>query len=141
MYETAVDLLHTKTGLKHYEVSNYAAPGHESVHNLAYWKGWDYIGVGPGAHGHGTQVSKQLEKQTMIKELIVLGLRIKEGLSFTTAQELAFGESAKQSLDWDAVKRHCEMGFLEYDERREILKPTERGLSVIDTILANVIKQ
>lgn len=38
-------------GLYAYEVSNYAKPGQESRHNLAYWKGYDYIGVGPGAHG------------------------------------------------------------------------------------------
>lgn len=38
-------------GLPAYEVSNYAAPGEESRHNMAYWKGWDYIGIGPGAHG------------------------------------------------------------------------------------------
>jgi oxygen-independent coproporphyrinogen-3 oxidase len=34
-----------------YEISNYANPGQESLHNLTYWRGDDYIGVGPGAHG------------------------------------------------------------------------------------------
>lgn len=38
-------------GYQHYEVSNFAKPGHESRHNLAYWRGHDYVGVGPGAHG------------------------------------------------------------------------------------------
>jgi oxygen-independent coproporphyrinogen-3 oxidase len=38
-------------GLMAYEVSNYARPGEESRHNLAYWRGDDYLGVGPGAHG------------------------------------------------------------------------------------------
>lgn len=38
-------------GLPAYEISNYAAPGQESLHNLAYWRGDDYIGIGPGAHG------------------------------------------------------------------------------------------
>jgi putative oxygen-independent coproporphyrinogen III oxidase len=38
-------------GLFAYEVSNYAKPGEESRHNLSYWKGYDYIGIGPGAHG------------------------------------------------------------------------------------------
>lgn len=38
-------------GLRHYEVSNYARPGRESRHNLAYWTWRDYLGLGAGAHG------------------------------------------------------------------------------------------
>ena len=38
-------------GLLAYEVSNYAVPGGESRHNLAYWRYGDYAGIGPGAHG------------------------------------------------------------------------------------------
>ncbi|MBI4183607.1 MAG: coproporphyrinogen III oxidase [Proteobacteria bacterium] len=41
-------------GLRAYEVSNYARPGAECRHNLAYWRGGDYLGVGPGAHGRIT---------------------------------------------------------------------------------------
>jgi oxygen-independent coproporphyrinogen-3 oxidase len=38
-------------GLPAYEISNHARPGHECRHNLSIWRGWDYVGVGPGAHG------------------------------------------------------------------------------------------
>ncbi|HAD88050.1 MAG TPA: coproporphyrinogen III oxidase [Rhodospirillaceae bacterium] len=38
-------------GLPAYEISNHARPGHECRHNLNIWRGWDYVGVGPGAHG------------------------------------------------------------------------------------------
>jgi len=38
-------------GLERYEVANYAKPGHESRHNIAYWTGRSYIGIGPAAHG------------------------------------------------------------------------------------------
>ncbi|MEQ8166068.1 MAG: radical SAM family heme chaperone HemW, partial [Alphaproteobacteria bacterium] len=40
-----------QAGLPAYEVSNHAAPGQESRHNLAYWRYGDYVGIGPGAHG------------------------------------------------------------------------------------------
>lgn len=43
-------------GLKAYEVSNYARPGAESRHNLAYWRYDDYLGIGPGAHSRLTRV-------------------------------------------------------------------------------------
>ena len=42
-------------GLLAYEVSNYAGPGAESRHNLAYWRYGDYLGIGPGAHGRITR--------------------------------------------------------------------------------------
>ena len=38
-------------GLAHYEISNYARPGHEARHNLGYWRGVDYLGLGCGAFG------------------------------------------------------------------------------------------
>jgi putative oxygen-independent coproporphyrinogen III oxidase len=41
-------------GLPAYEVSNHAAPGQESRHNLVYWQGGDWVGIGPGAHGRLT---------------------------------------------------------------------------------------
>jgi oxygen-independent coproporphyrinogen-3 oxidase len=50
LYLLTEEILQEK-GLRAYEVSNYAKPGEESRHNMSYWKGDDYIGVGPGAHG------------------------------------------------------------------------------------------
>lgn len=51
-------------GFVQYEVSNFALPGFESRHNTGYWEGWNYMGLGPGAHGylahlepHGTRYS------------------------------------------------------------------------------------
>ena len=48
-------------GLPLYEVSNHAAPGQESRHNLSYWKGDDYLGIGPGAHGRITVRGQEAE--------------------------------------------------------------------------------
>lgn len=50
MFELTVQAT-AAAGYKQYEASSFALPGHESVHNSAYWRGIDYIGLGPGAHG------------------------------------------------------------------------------------------
>jgi oxygen-independent coproporphyrinogen-3 oxidase len=47
-FHLAIDLLEAG-GFEHYEISNYAQPGHRSQHNEAYWLGADYLGIGPGA--------------------------------------------------------------------------------------------
>ena len=53
LYELTNEMT-TNRGLNGYEVSNYAVSGLESRHNLIYWRGGDYIGIGPGAHGRLT---------------------------------------------------------------------------------------
>jgi len=49
-YELADQLL-SQRGLEWYEISNWARPGHECRHNLGYWTGGNWWGIGPGAHG------------------------------------------------------------------------------------------
>ncbi|TRD22780.1 radical SAM family heme chaperone HemW [Palleronia caenipelagi] len=97
----------TNAGLPAYEVSNHAQPGAESRHNLIYWRGGDYVGIGPGAHGRvlqdGTRFATEAERipakwiaqiesgdapdiQTAMKsseileERIMMGLRLSEGI-------------------------------------------------------------
>lgn len=99
-------------GLPAYEVSNYAAKGEESRHNLSYWKGDDYIGIGPGAHGRitddggtrfatqtlksperwleqaeregqGVEVWQAVEAEQEIEERLMMGLRLVEGIEST----------------------------------------------------------
>jgi putative oxygen-independent coproporphyrinogen III oxidase len=52
LYEVACERL-TAAGYGHYEVSNWALPGHECLHNLGYWEGRPYLGLGAGAHSFG----------------------------------------------------------------------------------------
>jgi len=50
-FEIVVDGL-CKNGYEHYEISNFAKPGHRSIHNSNYWKGIPYLGLGPSAHSY-----------------------------------------------------------------------------------------
>jgi putative oxygen-independent coproporphyrinogen III oxidase len=103
-------------GFVHYEVSNYARPGHEARHNLGYWRGLDYVGLGCAAYGtlsvgggrarryrnktdpqrymaealagrspEGS--SEDLSPETRLRERIMLGLRLAEGLDLTAAAD------------------------------------------------------
>jgi oxygen-independent coproporphyrinogen-3 oxidase len=50
-YRRAVEVF-SGAGYQHYEVSNFARPGHDSRHNRAYWRHRPYVGLGPGAHSY-----------------------------------------------------------------------------------------
>jgi oxygen-independent coproporphyrinogen-3 oxidase len=104
-------------GLEHYEVSSYSAPGQRSRHNLHYWHGGAYLGLGAGAVGclhtapgdarryrndpspdkyqarsaePEVEVSSEaLGAQDMIREQLMLGLRTSDGMSLARAAELA----------------------------------------------------
>ena len=56
----------SRAGMPAYEVSNHAKPGQESRHNLIYWRGGDWVGIGPGAHGRltlgGSRIATEAER-------------------------------------------------------------------------------
>ncbi len=102
-------------GLSHYEISNHARPGQEARHNLAIWRGGDYLGLGcaavgavPTASGHvryrnritpsayaaqvheglGAPESEEaIDAETRLRERIMLGLRLEEGVDLARAKE------------------------------------------------------
>ena len=83
-------------GLPAYEVSNHAAPGEESRHNLTYWRYGDYLGIGPGAHGRLTAGGKKYATAAM-----------------------------KAPADWHAKVRKCGSGCeerLELDPRQQAVE-------------------
>lgn len=99
------DELLTDAGFDHYETSNYATPGHHSTHNQGYWRGEDYLGLGPSAVstldnirwknipdtaryvtqvtsiGNALTESENLDDEARRLERIALGLRTKDGIS------------------------------------------------------------
>jgi len=112
----AIDEAMVARGLEHYEVSNYARPGEEARHNLGYWRGDEYLGLGCGAYGFvrtrdqataparavrwrnavlpqeyvgGDALSGEsreaLDGPTLLRERIMLGLRVSEGVDIADA--------------------------------------------------------
>ena len=107
-YAILCDML-SQAGYHHYEISNFAMPGYEAVHNGAYWKHLPYVGLGPGAHSFsGTARSwnlsdlkayiasplsaregEELDEGQLDMERIMLGLRTSEGISEAYLREHA----------------------------------------------------
>ena len=143
-------------GLPAYEISNHAAPGAESRHNLTYWRYGDYAGVGPGAHGrrggmrtmrhrkpenflagltrngHGLVEEAPLSAAEAADEALVMGLRLAEGVDIG-AIERRFG---RNPVDWDSVDRVIRSGHLERNDAR--IRLTPRGRLLLDHLLGEI---
>jgi oxygen-independent coproporphyrinogen-3 oxidase len=88
------------SGLKSYEVSNYAKPGAESRHNLVYWRYGDYAGVGPGAHGRLTLDGRRMASEAE---------RLPE--KWLAAVERRGTSIALTDVSSDAAREHLLMGL------------------------------
>ena len=124
-------------GLVRYEISNYAVPGYECRHNLAVWRGEDYIGIGDGACGRigrrrtrnfrGLSPSEELVSDEFDeKERRLFRLRTTEGLD--TAGHPEWGQT---------LGRFVEKGLL--TQEGDIYRLTPRGTEVCDSILAELV--
>ncbi len=164
LYDLTQELLEA-AGVPAYEVSNHAAPGQESRHNLVYWQGGDYAGVGPGAHGrltgddgtvravsqhraperwlraalgdgHGNETDVPLEPRERIEELLMMGLRLTDGVTRD-----AFGRRAglplAAALDPASLRRLEAAGFLVDDARG--LRATPAGRKRLNAVLATLL--
>ncbi|HEY1125322.1 MAG TPA: radical SAM family heme chaperone HemW [Sphingobium sp.] len=143
-----------------YEVSNHAAPGAESRHNLAYWRYADYAGVGPGAHGrrgplattrhrkpenwlaalarngHGLQEERPLGPEERAGEALMMGLRLAEGIDLA---DIAARTDVSQDrlVDDEAVARLAAHGLIVHAGNR--LTVTPQGMLLLDGILGEIV--
>lgn len=146
MYEYADELLQM-SGYVNYEISNWALPGHQSRHNLTYWRNLPYIGMGAGAHSFfaGTRFSNErdpqqyintlkkrqlpvvesetLEKMQEMSETAFLALRTAQGLHLPTFEERFAASFA--SFAGDRLRMVEEAGLLE--QTQEWLRLSTRG--------------
>lgn len=156
--QDAQDILEA-AGILRYEISNYARPGFESKHNRNYWAGGDYLAAGCGAHGHlkgvrwwnerdaakyveliklqgKARVGQELLTQRQrMDELVMLGLRTREGFS---PQEIA----QRLGLDvagiiGEALERLVKQNWLETKEGRIYL--TAPGIPIADAVALQLL--
>ncbi len=146
-------------GLLAYEISNHASPGAECRHNLAYWRYRDYLGIGPGAHGRltrgggkiatmqhrppeawlaaiesgGTAIQEEtpIGRDSAIEEMVMMGLRLVEGVSRPRLEALA--ESDVEKLFKPNLERLIAGGFLTLDARH--LAATAAGRQRLNAVL------
>ncbi len=144
MFEDAMDLLQA-AGYAQYEISNYALPGRESLHNFGYWNGSDYLGFGPSAFS-----TAGTHRWQNVPDSAAYIARISGGVSAVSFEEmisdktragetLAFGLrtargiAAQAAAPWDAgLAEMRALGLLETRDGRLLL--TRRGKLMADSV-------
>src|ERR1035437_7167974 len=147
-------------GLPAYEVSNHARPGAECRHNLVYWRGHEYAGVGPGAHGrlnidgrryatetekrpeswllrveaagNGLIVDDKLTSGETADEFLLMGLRLAEGID-----PERFTTLAGRTLDPKRISILRDEGAVETTANGR-LRVTQNGFPVLDAVVADL---
>ncbi|HVY00537.1 MAG TPA: radical SAM family heme chaperone HemW [Pseudorhodoplanes sp.] len=147
-------------GLPAYEISNHARPGAECRHNLVYWRGHEYAGIGPGAHGrldiggaryatatekrpeawllrvetkgHGLIVDERLTGEERADEFLLMGLRLAEGID-----PLRYEALAGRALDPKRVGILKDEGAVEMTPRGH-LRVTQACFPVLDAVVADL---
>jgi oxygen-independent coproporphyrinogen-3 oxidase len=168
--ETAADLYEATqatlegAGLPAYEISNHARSGAECRHNLVYWRGGDYLGVGPGAHGrlteagqrfvtrqhrapeawlaqveangHATRERRALTMLERQEELLLMGLRLTAGIGRARFRH-ALGREIEEAIAPTRLAKLIDGRFIELDG--EGLRATAAGRQRLNAVLAALV--
>lgn len=155
MYNYTIDSM-ANNGYEHYEISNFAKPGFQCIHNLNYWNRGECIGAGAGAHSfingvrsrnvedihmYINQLSRGviseedkicLTLQDSLREWIFLGLRKTQGISIKRAQN--------EGLDILLAGREMiDSGHIEV--RDDAFRLTRKGIVISNTIIAKLFQK
>jgi putative oxygen-independent coproporphyrinogen III oxidase len=153
-------------GLLPYEVSNYARPGSESRHNLAYWHYADYAGIGPGAHGritlspphvlatrrhrapemwaelverdgHAAVETTPLDPIERAREMLLMGLRLTEGIGRVRFAART-GLALDDALEPSVLRQALDEGYLAWRDDQLMALPA--GRLRLDALLAALVR-
>jgi putative oxygen-independent coproporphyrinogen III oxidase len=159
LYDTTQEVC-AAHGLPAYEISNHARPGGECRHNLVYWRGHEYAGIGPGAHGrldiegrrhaiatekrpetwlaqveaHGDGIISDdvLTREEVCDEFLLMGLRLAEGIDLNRYSALS-----GRPLDPARVADLRDHGLIETTPAGR-LRVTLPGFPVLDAVVADL---
>jgi putative oxygen-independent coproporphyrinogen III oxidase len=148
-------------GFESYEVSNYSKNNAISLHNMCYWQYDDYLGIGPGAHSrlrndflqhysfhniynpnnwleatqnqyHAIQNFHHLTKREILEEILIMGLRIKNGISQKKSIE-KLGEKIENFFNKKTIEFLKNENLVQIDDSN--FSTTERGFRLMDYIV------
>jgi len=159
LYDVTQDIC-GRHGLPAYEISNHARAGAECQHNLVYWRGEEYAGVGPGAHGrldidgvrhaiatekrpeawlmrveasgHGVVTDDPLNSEERADEFLLMGLRLAEGID-----PARYADLSGRALDPNRIAILREEGAITVDDTGR-LRVTQSGFPVLDAVVADL---
>lgn len=162
-YELTQEIME-KAGMPAYEISNHAQPGEESRHNLIYWRSHDYGAIGPGAHGrlhmdkkrwatknfrtperwlqtvqetgNGLEEKLEITPHEQLTELLMMGLRLREGIPFSRFEELT-GQPFDHALSSRKLDLLTTEEYLTLDNCT--LKATPKGQLCLNAVLAQLL--
>ena len=154
MYERILDRLEA-AGYVHYEISNWARPGHTCHHNLLYWHDADWLGVGPSAASHiggqrwknaphlglylasrGLPPAQDVElpdPARAIGERLMMGLRLRDGVALAWLSQALPADDPR----WAVIHQAIADNLLEQTATH--LRLTRRGLLLADDLLMRLI--
>lgn len=152
-----------KAGIEQYEVSNFAVPGKEAIHNSSYWRHENYIGFGPSAHsflrtesggirwhnkpdlkaylemdfGSIMEEKEELDLNTLGEERIMLGLRTKWGVDLKNLASTYQYRLSPEQLIW--IEDQVDSGNVILSN--ETLKMTKQGLKISDLLVVGLLSK
>lgn len=164
MYELTQQILEA-AAMPAYEISNHAAKGQESRHNLTYWHYGEYVGIGPGAHGrvweggavqatqtirapeawrqavethgHGLEAAQSLSLQTQMEEALLVGMRLRQGIDKAQWQQ-RFGAMPDSFINQAKKQQLQDLGLLFEDATH--LRATAEGLMKLNAVIGQLMK-